>query len=77
MAGTIKLGTIELGSNRFLVRGNYHLSPETGLGFSAAFPLEIKNGGQMLSVVGIVPLEDDVAAAVAGESGSLKHLEKP
>jgi stage II sporulation protein D len=65
----------ELGSNRLLVRGNYRLSPENGLGFSAAFPLELKNGSHVLSVVGIVPLEDYVAAAVAGESGSFKNVE--
>jgi len=57
------------------VEGNYLLEPEEGFSLSLNFPLEITTDHGELKILLDVPLEDYVATALAGESGSFKNEE--
>ena len=58
-----------------LIEGDYRIEPSEGLRVTAAFPLQIKAGHSDLTLLLSVPLEDYVAAALAGESGSFEQAE--
>lgn len=60
---------------QLLVEGNYRLEPEQGLSLALSFPLQIKADRNQLAILARVPLEDYVAAALAGESGTFAHPE--
>ena len=64
-----------LDANLIFVEGDYHLTPEQGLSFSLNFPLQVKPSHGVLSIVTTVPMEEYVAAALAGESGNFKNQE--
>ncbi len=60
---------------QLFVDGNYHLQPEQGFKVAGSFSLHLKADHGMLVVLATVPLEDYVAAALAGESGSFTSPE--
>jgi len=60
---------------QLFVDGNYHLQPEQGFKVAGSFPLHLKADHGMLVILATVPLEDYVAAALAGESGSFTSPE--
>ncbi len=60
---------------QLFVGGSYRLEPEQGLKLALSFPLRIKADHGQLAVLATVPLEDYVAAALAGESGTFSHPE--
>src|SRR5436309_5039596 len=63
------------GVQQLFVEGSYRLQPEQGLNLSLSFPVHIKAEHGLLLVLATVPLEDYVAAALAGESGTFTHPE--
>jgi stage II sporulation protein D (peptidoglycan lytic transglycosylase) len=70
---TLKINGKDQGYSRILIGGDYRLLPEEGL--SLSLPLEIKAAKNQMTVLASVPLEDYVAAALAGESGNFKYPE--
>ncbi|MBZ5525016.1 MAG: SpoIID/LytB domain-containing protein [Acidobacteriia bacterium] len=62
-------------ANEILIEGDYRIEPAEGLKLNLAFPLRIKADHARLTLLLSVPLEDYVAAALAGESGSFEHAE--
>lgn len=71
----LKIQGTEVADKELLVSGDYRVVPESGLSFAAAFPMRIRAEHGLLNVLATVPLEDYVAAAVAGESGSFENQE--
>jgi stage II sporulation protein D len=63
------------GIQQLFIEGSYRLEPEQGLKLTLSFPLQIKADHGLLVVLAEVPLEDYVAAALAGESGSFTYPE--
>ncbi len=61
--------------DQLLVDGSYRLEPKQGLKLAISFPLRIKADHGLLVMLATVPLEDYVAAALAGESGTFTHPE--
>jgi stage II sporulation protein D len=75
VADGIKIeGQVEANQQLF-IEGRYRIEPEQGLRLAVSFPLQIKADHGSLIVLATVPLEDYVAAALAGESGSFNHAE--
>ena len=60
---------------RLFLEGSYRLVPEQGLRLAASFPLQFKAERGLLVILATVPLEDYVAAALAGESGNFTSPE--
>lgn len=58
-----------------LIEGDYRIEPSEGLALSMNFPLEIRTEKNTLKIFLSLPLEDYVAAALAGESGNFEHPE--
>ena len=58
-----------------LIEGDYRIEPSEGLALSMNFPLEVRAEQKALKVFLSLPLEDYVAAALAGESGNFEHPE--
>ncbi|HXA84011.1 MAG TPA: SpoIID/LytB domain-containing protein [Candidatus Dormibacteraeota bacterium] len=55
---------------RLFLEGSYRLQPEQGLKLALSFPLQFRVDHGLLVILATVPLEDYVAAALAGESGN-------
>ena len=58
-----------------LIEGDYRIAPNEGFKLNLTFPLRIKADHSRLTLLLSVPLEDYVAAALAGESGSFEQAE--
>ena len=58
-----------------VIEGDYRIEPAEGFRLSLAFPLRIKSSHGRLVLLLSVPLEEYVAAALAGESGSFEQPE--
>jgi stage II sporulation protein D len=63
------------GIEQLFIEGSYRLTPEQGLKLTLSFPLQVKADHGLLVVMATVPLEDYVAAALAGESGTFAYPE--
>ena len=70
-----KVQAKEVTAKKLLVSGDYRLLPESGLSFSLHAPLQVTRGDDQLQIIAALPLEDYVAAVLAGESGSFKNSE--
>ncbi|HEV2960916.1 MAG TPA: SpoIID/LytB domain-containing protein [Candidatus Angelobacter sp.] len=68
-------GENHAGLEQLFVEGSYRLEPEQGFKLTLSFPVHIKADHGLLLVLATVPLEDYVAAALAGESGSFTYPE--
>lgn len=64
-----------LAAKQIFVQGDYRIEPNEGLALSIRFPLEVRAEKNTLKVFLSLPLEDYVAAALAGESGNFAHDE--
>ena len=57
------------------IEGTYRIEPSEGLALAMNFPLEVRAEKGALKVFLTLPIEDYVAAALAGESGTFEHAE--
>lgn len=71
----VKIEGETLTAKRIFVQGDYRIEPNEGLALSIRFPLEVSTEKNALRIFLSLPLEDYVAAALAGESGSFVHDE--
>ncbi len=71
----VKVEGQEQEQQQVLIEGDYRMEPSEGLALATAFSLEITGSQRSLKVFLILPLEDYVTAALAGESGSFQHEE--
>lgn len=55
---------------RLFLEGSYRVQPDQGFKLALSFPLQFKADHGLLVILARVPLEEYVAAALAGESGS-------
>jgi stage II sporulation protein D len=62
-------------SKQVFIEGDYRVEPGDGLTLGIKFPLEIRADGPRLKVFMTLPMEDYVAAALAGESGNFQQQE--
>jgi stage II sporulation protein D len=69
------VGVNQPGVEQLFVKGSYLLQPEQGFKLALSFPLRIKADHGLLAVLATAPLEDYVAAALAGESGTFAYPE--
>ena len=60
---------------QLFIEGSYRVEPEQGLKLALSFPLHVKADHGLLVMLASVPLEDYVAAALAGESGTFAYPE--
>ena len=65
----------DTGRNEVLVQGEYRIVPEEGLSFPLASPLRVKTANGLLTILTMVPTEEYVSAALAGESGNFQQRE--
>src|SRR5262245_8069744 len=68
-------GQQAMATGQVFVEGDYRIEPGEGLTLAVKFPLEIRADQNRLKVFLALPLEDYVAAALAGESGNFQHQE--
>jgi stage II sporulation protein D len=69
------VGENHAGVEQLFIEGSYRLEPEQGFKLALSFPLYLKADHGLLVVLATVPLEDYVAAALAGESGNFTSPE--
>jgi stage II sporulation protein D len=62
-------------TKQIFIEGDYSIKPDEGLTLGLNFPLEIDAEPHSLKILLVLPLEDYVTAALAGESGSFQHEE--
>lgn len=62
-------------ASEVVIEGDYRIEPDEGLKLNLTLPLRIKAERERLALLLSVPLEDYVAAALAGESGSFEQVE--
>jgi stage II sporulation protein D len=62
-------------ATQVLIEGDYRLEPADGLTLPLKFPLEVRAEGGRLKIFLTLPIEDYVAAALAGESGNFQQQE--
>ncbi|HEV2988069.1 MAG TPA: SpoIID/LytB domain-containing protein [Candidatus Angelobacter sp.] len=63
------------GIEQLFIEGNYRIAPEQGFKLTLSFPLQVNTDHGRLIAIARVPLEDYVAAALAGESGTFAYPE--
>ncbi len=70
-----KVSGVSAAADRIFINGSYRAQPPDGPAFSASLPLEIGADVGHLTITSAMPLEEYVAAVLAGESGDFKENE--